>query len=174
MSHYDPNKADRTEDDIPADNKRTSAAVAMNRAGHSAGENDAESAVLSQCQSEHDREVPAVDLLSPLTMRGITFRNRIAMSPMCMYSAADGFASDFHLVHLGSRAMGGVGLVLVEATAVTAEGRISPGDLGIWKDEHIHPLARIARFLEEHGSVPGSQLAHAGRKASCDVPWAGG
>ena len=174
MSHYDPSKADRIENDIAAGNKRTAAGVAMNTASDSTGENDAESAVLSQCQSEHDREVPEVDLLSPLTVRGITFRNRIAMSPMCMYSAADGFASDFHLVHLGSRAMGGVGLAVVEATAVTAEGRISPGDLGIWKDEHIHPLARIARFLEEHGSVPGIQLAHAGRKASCDVPWASG
>ena len=128
----------------------------------------------AQCQYEHDREVPEVDLLSPLTIRGVTFRNRIAMSPMCMYSAEDGFANDFHLVHLGSRAMGGVALVVVEATAVTAEGRISPGDMGIWKDGHIEPLARIARFVEAQGAVPGIQLAHAGRKASCDVPWNGG
>ena len=128
----------------------------------------------AQCQCEHDREVPEVDLLSPLTIRGVTFRNRIAMSPMCMYSAEDGFANDFHLVHLGSRAMGGVALVVVEATAVTGEGRISPGDMGIWKDGHIEPLARIARFVEAQGAVPGIQLAHAGRKASCDVPWNGG
>jgi 2,4-dienoyl-CoA reductase-like NADH-dependent reductase (Old Yellow Enzyme family) len=128
----------------------------------------------TQCQSDHDREVPEVDLLSPLTLRGVTLRNRIAMSPMCMYSSEDGFANDFHLVHLGSRAMGGAALVIVEATAVTAEGRISPADMGIWKDEHIEPLARIARFLESQGAVPGIQLAHAGRKASCDRPWSGG
>lgn len=128
----------------------------------------------AQCHSEHDREIPQVDLLTALTIRGVTFRNRIAMSPMCMYSAQDGFATDFHLVHLGSRAMGGAGLVVVEATAVTAEGRISASDTGIWKDEHIEPLARIARFVETQGAVPGIQLAHAGRKASCDLPWAGG
>jgi 2,4-dienoyl-CoA reductase-like NADH-dependent reductase (Old Yellow Enzyme family) len=93
---------------------------------------------------------------------------------MCMYSADDGFANDFHLVHLGSRAVGGVGLVVVEATAVTADGRITPHDVGIWKDEHIGPLARIASFLEAQGAAPGIQLAHAGRKASCDVPWKGG
>ena len=109
-----------------------------------------------------------------MTIRGVTFRNRVAMSPMCMYSADDGFANDFHLVHLGSRAVGGVGLVVVEATAVTAQGRISPGDVGIWKEEHVDPLARIAKFLETQGAVPGIQLAHAGRKASCDVPWKGG
>ena len=109
-----------------------------------------------------------------MTIRGLTLRNRIAMSPMCMYSAQDGFANDFHLVHLGSRAVGGVGLVVVEATAVTADGRISPRDVGIWKDEHIQPLARIASFLEAQGAAPGIQLAHAGRKASRDVPWKGG
>jgi 2,4-dienoyl-CoA reductase-like NADH-dependent reductase (Old Yellow Enzyme family) len=123
---------------------------------------------------DHDRDVPEVDLFTPMTIRGLTFRNRLAMSPMCMYSARDGFANDFHLVHLGSRAVGGVGLVVVEATAVSANGRISPGDVGIWKDEHIEPLARIARFLEAQGAAPGIQLAHAGRKASCDVPWKGG
>ena len=123
---------------------------------------------------DHDREVPEVDLFTPMTIRGLTFRNRIAMSPMCMYSADDGFTTDFHLVHLGSRAVGGVGLVVVEATAVTADGRISPGDVGIWKDEHIEPLARIARFLEAQGAAPGIQLAHAGRKASHNVPWKGG
>jgi 2,4-dienoyl-CoA reductase-like NADH-dependent reductase (Old Yellow Enzyme family) len=123
---------------------------------------------------DHDREVPEVDLFSPLTIRSLTFRNRLAMSPMCMYSAHDGFANEFHLVHLGSRAVGGVGLVFVEATAVTADGRISPRDVGIWKDEHIEPLARIAKFLEAQGAVPGIQLAHAGRKASREVPWKGG
>ena len=117
----------------------------------------------------HDREVPEVDLFTPMTIRGLTFRNRIAMSPMCMYSADDGFANDFHLVHLGSRAVGGVGLVVVEATAVTADGRISPRDVGIWKDEHIEPLARIARFLEAQGAAPGIQLPtpDARRAAMC-------
>src|ERR1700726_675619 len=124
--------------------------------------------------TDHDRKVPEIDLLSPLTIRGVTFRNRIAMSPMCQYSARDGFADDWHLVHLGSRAAGGVALVMVEATAVTAEGRITPGDLGIWKDEHIEALARIARFVHSQGAVAGIQLAHAGRKASCDLPWKGG
>lgn len=128
----------------------------------------------AQCFCEHDREIPQVDLLTTLSIRGVTFRNRIAMSPMCMYSSQNGFATDFHLVHLGSRAMGGAGLVMVEATAIAAEGRISPGDMGIWKDEHIEPLARIARFVESQGAVPGIQLAHAGRKASCDLPWSGG
>lgn len=123
---------------------------------------------------DHDREVPEVDLLTPIMLRSLTLRNRIAMSPMCMYSAEDGFANDFHLVHLGSRAMGGVGLVVVEATAVTAEGRISPCDLGLWKDEHIEPLARIAKFVEAEGAAPGIQLAHAGRKASTQLWWKGG
>src|SRR5260370_32694953 len=86
-----------------------------------------------QAGTDHDREVPEIDLLSPLTIRGVSFRNRIAMSPMCQYSAQDGFANDWHLVHLGSRAVGGAALTMVEATAVTAEGRISPGDVGIWK-----------------------------------------
>lgn len=122
----------------------------------------------------HDREVPEVNLFTPIALRGLICSNRIAMAPMCMYSADDGFANDFHLVHLGTRAMGGVGLVIVEATAVTADGRISPYDLGIWKDEHVEPLARIARFLEAQGAAPGIQLAHAGRKASNDAPWKGG
>src|ERR1700731_2767106 len=124
--------------------------------------------------TDHDRDVPEIDLLSPLTIRGVTFRNRIAMSPMCQYSAQDGFADDWHLVHLGSRAVGGAALVMVEATAVTADGRITPGDLGIWKDEHIEPLERIAKFVHRQGAVAGIQLAHAGRKASCDLPWKGG
>ncbi len=127
-----------------------------------------------QAEASHDREVPEIDLLSPLTLRGVTFRNRIAMSPMCQYSAQEGMANDWHLVHLGSRATGGVGLVMVEATAVTKQGRISPGDMGIWSDEHEPPLARIARFVQGQGAVPGIQLAHAGRKGSCDVPWRGG
>src|SRR6478736_5202897 len=96
--------------------------------------------------ADHDRDVPEIDLLSPLTIRGVTLRNRIAMSPMCEYSAIDGFASDWHLVHLGSRAVGGAALVVVEATAVTPEGRISPGDLGIYLDDHVEPFARISRF----------------------------
>src|ERR1700761_9278359 len=124
--------------------------------------------------TDHDREVPEIDLLSPLTIRGVTLRNRIVMAPMCQYIAKDGFADDWHLVHLGSRAAGGVALVMVEATAVTRYGRITPGDLGIWSDEHIEPLARIVRFVESQGAVPGIQLAHAGRKASCDLPWNGG
>lgn len=99
---------------------------------------------------------------------------RIVMSPMCQYSAAEGLADDWHLVHLGSRAVGGAALVMAEATAVAREGRISPGDLGIWDDAHIEPLARIARFVEAQGAVPSIQLAHAGRKASCDAPWRGG
>jgi 2,4-dienoyl-CoA reductase-like NADH-dependent reductase (Old Yellow Enzyme family) len=125
-------------------------------------------------EAQHDREVPDVDLLRPFTIRGVTLRNRIVMSPMCQYSAVDGLASDWHLVHLGSRAVGGAGLVMAEATAVTAQGRISPGDLGIWSDDHIEPLARIARFVESQGAVPAIQLAHAGRKASCEAPWLGG
>ena len=114
------------------------------------------------------------NLLSPLTIRSVTFRNRIAMSPMCQYSSEDGFADDWHLVHLGSRAAGGVGLVIVEATAVTRDGRISPGDMGIWSDAHAEPLGRIARFIERMGAVAGIQLAHAGRKASCAPPVQGG
>jgi 2,4-dienoyl-CoA reductase-like NADH-dependent reductase (Old Yellow Enzyme family) len=113
-------------------------------------------------------------LFSPLTLRGITLKNRIVVSPMCEYSSVDGFANDWHLVHLGSRAIGGAALVIAEATAVVPEGRISPSDLGIWKDEHIEPLARITSFIREHGSVPGMQLAHAGRKASTAEPWNGG
>ena len=110
-------------------------------------------------------------LFSPLEIRGITFRNRIAVSPMCEYSCEDGFANDWHLVHLGSRAVGGAALVLTEATAVEERGQISPADLGIWKDDHIEPLARIAAFIRSHGAVPGIQLAHAGRKASTSPPW---
>jgi 2,4-dienoyl-CoA reductase-like NADH-dependent reductase (Old Yellow Enzyme family) len=124
--------------------------------------------------AEHDQEVPEVDVLSPLTIRGVTLRNRIAMSPMCQYSSVDGFANDWHLVHLGSRAAGGAGLVMVEATAVTPEGRITARDMGLWSDEQIEPLARIACFVESQGAVPAIQLAHAGRKASTQPPWLGG
>lgn len=123
---------------------------------------------------DHDREVPEIDLLSPLTIREVTLRNRIVMSPMCQYSADDGMANDWHLVHIGSRASGGVGLTMVEATAVTADGRITPKDVGIWSDQHVEPLARIVRFVHSQGAVAGIQLAHAGRKASCAPPWLGG
>jgi 2,4-dienoyl-CoA reductase-like NADH-dependent reductase (Old Yellow Enzyme family) len=114
------------------------------------------------------------NLFSPLTIRGVTFRNRIAVSPMCEYSSDDGFANDWHLVHLGSRAVGGAGLVLTEAAAVEPRGRISAADLGIWKDAHVEMLARITRFIREQGAAPGIQLAHAGRKGSTRVPWEGG
>jgi len=112
-------------------------------------------------------------LFDPLAIRDITFANRVFVSPMCQYSSTDGYASDWHFVHLGSRAVGGAGLVLTEATAVLPEGRISPQDLGIWKDDHIESLARVVRFIHEQGSVAGMQLAHAGRKASTYAPWAG-
>jgi 2,4-dienoyl-CoA reductase-like NADH-dependent reductase (Old Yellow Enzyme family) len=118
--------------------------------------------------------MPDENLLSPLTIRDVVLRNRIAVSPMCQYSADNGYANDWHLVHLGSRAVGGAGLVFVEATAVTPQGRISPKDLGLWEDGQIEQLARIAHFVESVGSVPAIQLAHAGRKAACDVPWHGG
>ena len=113
-------------------------------------------------------------LLSPLKIKDITFRNRVAISPMCMYSAIDGFANDWHLVHLGSRAVGGAALIIQEATAVSPEGRISPGDLGLWDNAHIEMLGRINRFIHEHNAVAGIQLAHAGRKAGCAKPWEGG
>lgn len=112
-------------------------------------------------------------LLEPLTLRGLTLPHRIVVSPMCQYSCTDGFATDWHLVHLGSRAIGGAALVITEAAAVTAEGRISPDDLGIWSQAHVEPLARIVRFLHQHGSAAGIQLAHAGRKGSSAVPWRG-
>ena len=113
-------------------------------------------------------------LFEPLTVRGITLKNRIVVSPMCEYFSIDGFANDWHLVHLGSRAVGGAGLVIAEATAVSPEGRITPDDLGIWKDEHITFLQRITKFIESQNAVPGIQLAHAGRKASHTSPWKGG
>lgn len=120
---------------------------------------------------DHDLSTPP--LFRPLTLRSITLRNRIMVSPMCQYSSVDGFASDWHLVHLGSFAVGGAGLVMTEATAVEARGRISPQDLGIYQDEHIAMLSRINHFIIEQGAVPAIQLAHAGRKASCYRPWSG-
>jgi 2,4-dienoyl-CoA reductase-like NADH-dependent reductase (Old Yellow Enzyme family) len=115
----------------------------------------------------------AVHLFAPLQLRDVRLRNRIMVSPMCQYSSVDGYANDWHLVHLGSRAVGGAAAVLTEASAVTPEGRISPDDLGIYSDGHIEMLSRIFRFIEEHGAVPGMQLAHAGRKASTSSPWKG-
>ena len=113
-------------------------------------------------------------LFSPFVQRGVTLRNRIVVSPMCQYSCTGGCATDWHLVHLGSRAVGGAGVVLAEATAVEARGRISPYDLGLWRDEQVEPLARVTKFIREHGALPGIQLAHAGRKASTARPWEGG
>jgi 2,4-dienoyl-CoA reductase-like NADH-dependent reductase (Old Yellow Enzyme family) len=112
-------------------------------------------------------------LFTPLTLRGTTFPNRVWVSPMCQYSATDGMPDDWHLVHLGARATGGAGLVFSEATAVTPEGRISPRDTGIWRDEQADAWSRIASFVRARGAVPGIQLGHAGRKASTDVPWLG-
>ncbi len=112
-------------------------------------------------------------IFDPLPIRGVTISNRTVVSPMCEYSSQDGFANDWHLVHLGSRAVGGAGLIFTEATAVTPEGRISPEDLGIWSDAHIEFLSRIVRFVKSQGSVPGMQLAHAGRKGSTYRPWSG-
>ncbi len=115
-----------------------------------------------------------MNLFDPLALRSVTLRNRIAVSPMCQYSAVEGRANDWHLVHLGSRAVGGAALVCFEATAVEARGRISPSDLGLWEDGQIEPLARIVRFVEAQGAVACLQLAHAGRKASTAAPWDGG
>ena len=112
-------------------------------------------------------------LFEPFTLRGLTLKNRLVVSPMCQYSAVDGFANDWHLVHLGSRAVGGASLLIQEATAVSPEGRITPEDLGIWKDEHIDFQRRINQFIESQGCVPGVQLAHAGRKASTYTSWLG-
>jgi 2,4-dienoyl-CoA reductase-like NADH-dependent reductase (Old Yellow Enzyme family) len=113
------------------------------------------------------------DLFSPLTIKSLELRNRIAVSPMCQYSAEDGFANDWHMVHLGGFAIGGAAVVFTEATAVSPEGRISPADLGIWQDEHIEPLRCITDFIKAQGAIPGIQLAHAGRKASTQPPWLG-
>ncbi|MBX0326527.1 NADH:flavin oxidoreductase/NADH oxidase [Oscillochloris sp. ZM17-4] len=113
-------------------------------------------------------------LFDPLTIGEVTLRNRIGVSPMCQYSAEDGHATDWHLVHLGARAAGGAGLVIVEATAVEPRGRISPHDVGLWQESQIAPLARVVRFIESQGAVAGVQLAHAGRKAGTARPWDGG
>ncbi|MDF1478506.1 NADH:flavin oxidoreductase/NADH oxidase [Leifsonia sp. H3M29-4] len=113
----------------------------------------------------------ASSVFTPLRLRDIEIPNRVMVSPMCMYAAADGIASDYHLVHLGRFALGGAGLVVVEATGITAQGRISHHDLGLWNDEQADALARVATFLKAHGSIPGIQLAHAGRKASTTPPW---
>jgi 2,4-dienoyl-CoA reductase-like NADH-dependent reductase (Old Yellow Enzyme family) len=122
-----------------------------------------------------EKSSPSVPhLFSPFTVRSVTLRNRIGVSPMCQYSAADGLANEWHYVHLGSRAVGGAGIVIVEATAVAPEGRITPGCLGLWSEKHIEPLARVAKFVKGHGAVAGIQIAHAGRKASADLPWNGG
>ena len=115
----------------------------------------------------------SVHLFAPLQIRDVTCRNRIAVSPMCQYSSVDGFANDWHFIHLGSRAVGGGGLVITEAAAVEARGRISPQDLGIWSDDHVEQLARITQFIHEQGAVAGIQLSHAGRKASTYRPWEG-
>ena len=115
----------------------------------------------------------ASKLYAPLTIKDVRFRNRIGIPPMCQYSANDGFAGDWHLVHLGSRAVGGAGLIIQEATAVSPEGRITPGDLGLYNTEHVNKLQSITQFIHSQGSVAGIQLAHAGRKASCALPWNG-
>lgn len=113
-------------------------------------------------------------LFEPFTQRGVTTRNRITVSPMCQYSSENGFANDWHLVHLVSRATGGAGLVITEAAAITPEGRITPQDLGIWQDAHIEKLAQIVELIHQNGATAGIQLAHAGRKASTSPPWEGG
>jgi 2,4-dienoyl-CoA reductase-like NADH-dependent reductase (Old Yellow Enzyme family) len=113
-------------------------------------------------------------LFSPFTLRSVTLRNRIGVSPMCQYSSIDGVATDWHIAHLGARAVGGAGLVVAEATAVSPEGRITPGDAGIWEDKHVEAMARVNRFIKAHGAAPAVQLAHAGRKASAARPWEGG
>lgn len=115
-----------------------------------------------------------VKLFTPYKLREITFRNRVFVSPMCQYSATDGMPNNWHLVHLGSRAVGGAGLVMAEATAVSPIGRITPFDLGIWSDAHTEAFRPIVEFIRQHGAVPAIQIAHAGRKASCEVPWEGG
>jgi 2,4-dienoyl-CoA reductase-like NADH-dependent reductase (Old Yellow Enzyme family) len=114
------------------------------------------------------------NLFESFSLKSVTLRNRIGVSPMCQYSSQDGVASDWHLVHLGARAAGGAALVIAEATAVSPEGRITPGDAGIWAEKHIEPIARVNRFIKQQGAIPGIQLAHAGRKASAARPWEGG
>jgi len=124
--------------------------------------------------SNYNYGLPMAHLFDPFKLRGMEFANRIVVSPMCQYSCVDGFANDWHFVHLGSRAVGRAAAVIAEATAITADSRISPQDLGIWTDAHIEPLRRVFSFISDQGSVPGIQLAHAGRKASTNQPWNGG
>ena len=133
-----------------------------------------ESACGCIAESEHNSVNADNDLLSPLKIRGVTLRNRIVVSPMCQYSSTDGFADDWHLIHLGSRAVGGAALIFTEATAVTPQGRISPRDLGVWDEKHVDHLARITTFIHRMGAVAGIQLAHSGRKGSCLPQWEGG
>src|ERR1041385_2756675 len=120
-----------------------------------------------------EEKATMASLFQEFRLKDVVLRNRIAVSPMCQYSSDNGFPDDWHFVHLGSRAVGGAALVMVEATAVSPEGRISPADSGIYLDDHVEPFARIARFLKQYGAVPGIQLAHAGRKASATKPWEG-
>lgn len=134
----------------------------------------AEHASAGNCVAVYNDQSVMAHLFEPLRLRGIELQNRILVSPMCQYSSVDGLANDWHFVHLGSRAVGRAAAVLTEASAVTADGRISPDDLGIWDDAHIEPLRRIFSFIEQQGSAPGMQLAHAGRKASTSAPWKGG
>ena len=115
-----------------------------------------------------------MNLFDPLTQRSLSLRNRLVISPMCQYSAIDGLPDNWHLVHLGSRAVGGAAAVIAEATAVSAQGRISPGDTGLWNDAQLEAWRPIASFIKAHGAVAGVQLAHAGRKASAQRPWEGG
>lgn len=116
----------------------------------------------------------APHLFTPLKLREVTFKNRIGLAPMCQYSAVDGKATDWHLVHMGARALGGAGMIMFEATAVVPEGRITSHDVGLWKDDQVGPLARVVDFIKEHDAVAGVQLAHAGRKGSLSRPWEGG
>src|SRR5947209_11543909 len=124
-----------------------------------------------RCWASH---VSTPALLQPLTVRGLTLRNRLVVAPMCQYSVTDGLVGDYHLVHLGRFALGGFGLVVVEATGVTADGRISHGDVGLWSDQHIPGLARVVDLLHAEGTAAGIHLGHAGAKASSRRPWDGG
>jgi 2,4-dienoyl-CoA reductase-like NADH-dependent reductase (Old Yellow Enzyme family) len=131
------------------------------------------SAATKMIPTAHQEQSKMASLFQEFRLKDVVLRNRIAVSPMCEYSSDNGFPNDWHLVHLGSRAVGGAGLVVVEATAVSPEGRISPADSGIYLDDHVEPFARITRFLKQHGAVAGIQLAHAGRKGSANKPWEG-
>jgi len=128
---------------------------------------------MSSNSKGHSASSERPHLFSELKIREVMLRNRIGVSPMCQYSSVGGYANDWHFVHLGSRAVGGAGLILTEAAAVLPEGRITPDDLGIWEDGHVEFLSRIFKFIEAQGAVPGMQLAHAGRKASTSSPWKG-